>query len=143
MDDFFGFRRMLTPPLIELAFILGALACVILGLVCVGMGIGMAATYDPFGFSRPGREALIGGGVSLAVFGPFAVRLVCEVLIVPYRINETLTDQLKVLEEIRAHLADARSGVPAVYPEPPPPDFPAGPPQLPGRWYVPPPSRPI
>jgi hypothetical protein len=72
-DDFLSFRRMLTPWLIEAAFFIGVVVCLVCGI------------YDFF-------NKLPWKGAALFFLGPVAVRVICESLIVFFRINETLTD---------------------------------------------------
>lgn len=74
MNDFFAFRRMLAPWLIRVGFIIGS-------LVIIGVGI-----YDIF--SVPA----IGMGICIILFGPLALRLLLEMFIVFFTMNETLTD---------------------------------------------------
>jgi hypothetical protein len=76
MGDFLTFRRMITPLLIQIVFWLGILAIIGAGLVAI-LG------DDP-------RIAL--GGVLLLLFGPIVLRVYCELLILTFRMNETLTD---------------------------------------------------
>ena len=59
---------------------------------------------------RDDRFSLFFGGIGIGVFGPLLVRLYCELMIVIFRINETLTDlrSLAVWAAERAHAgADA------------------------------------
>jgi hypothetical protein len=80
MSDFWSFRRMVTPMVIEILFYLGCFATLITGVVLIAEG---AKHHDS-------RELLSGVGVLL--FGPLVVRIYAEILIVVFRINETLTD---------------------------------------------------
>ena len=73
MEDFLKFKKMITPIIIQLIFYIGAGACVIFGLIGY-------SNYD-------GAPALL-----LVFGGPLAVRLFCELLIVVFTINDTLTD---------------------------------------------------
>ncbi len=75
MDDFISFRRMLTPTVIQLLFWLGVAACVIGGFVMLARGAVLM-------------------GIIYIILGPIAVRVYCELLIVIFRINDTLTDIL-------------------------------------------------
>jgi hypothetical protein len=78
--DFLMFRRMAAPYLIMIVFWFGMAATLLGGLAAIGIGI-----------SRSDGASIVGGVVVLAL-GPLAVRLWCEVVIVVFRINETLTD---------------------------------------------------
>lgn len=85
--DLLLFRRMIAPYLIIVMFwigmavvLFGSLAAIVFGLISGTAGLPMAL-----------------GGLVLMFVGPISVRLSCEILIVVFRINETLTD-------IRNHL---------------------------------------
>lgn len=73
MKDFLTFRRMLTPWLVNILFWLGTLA--MLG----------TAIMDIF-------KGQYWKGIEIIILGPILVRIVCEILIVFFRMNETLTD---------------------------------------------------
>ena len=90
MGDFWAFRKMVTPVIIQILFWVGVIICVIVGLILIGTGI-----------KQPGNQSLL-PGVLLVIFGPLAVRLYCEILIVFFRINETLTEIKHLLEGRRA-----------------------------------------
>jgi hypothetical protein len=90
--DFLLFRRMIAPWVIQLIFWLGVVGCVGYGLVLIVGGlIGAAYSRDAGGGLLLLMFALF-GGVVVMVMGPIMVRLYCELLIVIFRINETLTD---------------------------------------------------
>lgn len=72
MQDFLSFRRMLTPVIIQIVFWLGVAGCVLSGLFTMGTS-----------FWR---------GLVIIVLGPIMVRIWCELVMVVFRINETLTD---------------------------------------------------
>ena len=74
--DFFSFRTMITPIIIQVIFWLGVVGCVIMGL---GSLVGGRALY----------------GLVLLVVGPIIVRIECELLILLFRIHDAL-------QEIRA-----------------------------------------
>lgn len=76
MKDFLTFRRMIAPVFVQFLFWLGILGC-------VGAGIFFLATAE-------GEQKLIGAALLFA--GPIVWRLYCEVLILGFRINNTLTD---------------------------------------------------
>jgi len=86
MSDFLAFRTMVTPVIIQILFWVGVIVCIISGLVMIGMGV-----------KTPG-EHLILKGVLLALLGPLGVRVYCEILIIFFRINETLTEIKHTLE---------------------------------------------
>jgi hypothetical protein len=82
MKDFLAFRTMLTPIIIQILFWIGSLICVIVGAMMVIYG----ARY----FGAENHLEL--KGVLLILLGPLGVRIYCEILIVFFRINETLTE---------------------------------------------------
>ena len=86
MSDFWAFRKMVTPVIIQILFWAGVIICIIVGIILIGMG----SKY-------PGNQWVL-EGVLLIILGPLAVRLYCEILIVFFRINETLTEIKHVLE---------------------------------------------
>lgn len=87
--DFFAFRKMITPLIIEILFWIGTIACIVMGLVSIVGGASMSY----------GGGAMIFVGLSWIVLGPIAVRIYCELLIVIFSINGTLTDVKNLLKE--------------------------------------------
>ena len=88
MKDFLAFRTMLTPIIIQVVFWVGAAICVIAGLIYILSGVG-----------QYGGGPNVVKGVILLFLGPIAVRIYCEILIIFFRINETLTEIQHTLEE--------------------------------------------
>jgi hypothetical protein len=74
MGDFLAFRRMVTPLIIQILFWVGILACIIFGLLILVK-------------SRGGIVAIIDGAV-LVLLGPIVVRVICEMIITLFRIEE-------------------------------------------------------
>lgn len=74
MTDFLLFRRMLTPVLIVAVFWIGTGLCIITGIV------------DFF------TEQGVLKGLQVLIIGPILLRIICELCILFFRINETLTD---------------------------------------------------
>jgi hypothetical protein len=70
--DFLTFRRMITPVVIQVIFWLGL----------VGVLVGSVVMMT--------EEVLLGLG--MLVGGPIVLRIYCELLILFFRVNETLTD---------------------------------------------------
>ena len=85
LRDFLVFRRMVTPILIQIAFWLGVIACVVVGFLMLNR----AAELEEY---RKSAEMLRLQGIGLIVLGPFAVRIYCEFMILLFRMSETLTD---------------------------------------------------
>ncbi len=90
MSDFWSFRKMVTPVIIEILFWVGVIICIVAGLIMIGLGV------------KANLAQSVLSGVLLVIFGPLAVRVYCEILIVFFRINETLTEIKHVLEGQRA-----------------------------------------
>jgi len=82
MGDFIKFRKMITPAIIQVLFWAGAAVTVLAGLVT------MATSFGRYG----GGAATFFGGFLMMILGPVAVRIYCELLILLFRMNETLTD---------------------------------------------------
>ena len=99
MRDFLAFRTMITPVVIQILFWVGVALCIIFGIgyILVGSRYGAAGPFY---------------GLMLIIFGPLVVRIYCEILIIFFRINETLT-------EIK-HDLDGRRVAPPVVVTPPP-----------------------
>ncbi len=87
MSDFWSFRKMVTPVIIEILFWVGVIFCIVAGLILIAAGIKGDLPQSVF------------SGVLLIMFGPLAVRVYCEILIVFFRINETLTEIKHLLED--------------------------------------------
>ena len=83
MEDFLKFRKMITPIIIQVLFWIGAVVCVLMGIAEIITGI--VGHLD-----GGGRVVLM--GVLTLVLGPLLVRVYCEILIVLFSINDTLTD---------------------------------------------------
>ena len=100
MQEFLSFRRMITPVIIQILFWVGVVLCVLGGLISIIQGA--SAHYG-------GGGAVLGGLLTM-LLGPVLVRVYCEILIIFFRINETLSD-------IRNNTSKAQSATP---PSPPP-----------------------
>jgi len=74
MGDFLAFRRMVTPLIIQVVFWAGIAACVIFGLLILVK-------------SRGSIVAII-DGLLLVLLGPIFVRVLCEMIITLFRIEE-------------------------------------------------------
>jgi hypothetical protein len=81
-DDFIKFRKMITPAIIQVLFWVGAIVSVLAGLVT------MATSFGRYG----GGAVTFLGGLFMIVLGPVVVRIYCELLILFFRMNETLTE---------------------------------------------------
>ena len=90
MSDFWAFRTMVTPVIIQILFWIGASLCLIIGALMVIYG----ATN-----LQGGQGHYLWKGLLLFVLGPLGVRVYCEILIVFFRINETLTEIEHVMRQ--------------------------------------------
>ena len=79
-SDFLSFRKMVTPIIIQILFWLGVIIAIIFGIVSIVYGV-----------VRSDVPTLLYGLLGL-ILGPLVVRIYCEILILFFRINETLTE---------------------------------------------------
>ncbi len=95
--DFLAFRRMVTPIIIQVIFWIGVVGVILSGIVLffsmLVRGIGQGEVMPVVG-------ALIGVPL-MTIVGLLLVRLYTELLIVIFRINDTLTDIKNLLEARR------------------------------------------
>jgi NADH:ubiquinone oxidoreductase subunit 6 (subunit J) len=89
MRDFWAFRTMVTPVIIQVLFWIGAILCIIIGAIMMIYG----ATHY-----RLGQDHYLWKGFLLLLLGPLGVRVYCEILIIFFRINETLTEIKHLVE---------------------------------------------
>ncbi len=76
MWDFLTFRRMLTPILIQILFWIAVAVSIYVGIIDI--------------LSHQNGSLI--KGLQLIIFGPIFARISCEILILFFRINETLTE---------------------------------------------------
>lgn len=81
MEEFVSFRKFITPSIITIIFWIGVVLSVIGGLVMIVMGVSGSA---------PGMSVLI--GLLYIVLGPLVVRIYCELIILGFKIYDTLTE---------------------------------------------------
>jgi hypothetical protein len=79
-SDFLSFRKMITPIIIQILFWLGVIIAIIFGIVSIVYGV-----------VRSDIPTLL-YGLLVLILGPLVVRIYCEILILFFRINETLTE---------------------------------------------------
>ncbi|HEY47242.1 MAG: hypothetical protein AMJ88_00365 [Anaerolineae bacterium SM23_ 63] len=82
MDDYLTFRKMITPIIIQVVFWIGAVIIALYALLQIFRG----AT------SNYGGGTLVLAGLVTLLLGPLFWRIFCELLIVIFRINDTLTE---------------------------------------------------
>ena len=86
MNDFLAFRKMVTPVIIQVLFWVGTILCLVAGLVTIG---GATLLSAQGGIQAP---LAVLAGLAYFTLGPLVVRIYCEILIVVFRMNETLTE---------------------------------------------------
>jgi uncharacterized protein DUF4282 len=70
MNDFLSFRKMITPIIIQVIFWLGIIACIVMAIWMM-------------------QESFF-AGLGMLIFGCLMVRVYCELLIIAFKILETL-----------------------------------------------------
>ena len=88
MNDFFSFKRMIVPVIVSGTFIVGSLVSV----VCCWFYWMVPAING-----KDNVKIAISLGIMLAL--PVVLRIICELFVVLFSINETLTDIKELLEE--------------------------------------------
>ena len=118
--EFLTFRKFIAPVVIQIVFWLGVVGSIILGVLMIVTGGG------PYGGGR-GQAVLV--GILTIVIGPIVVRLYCEIIILWFRIYDTLN-------AIRYNTQPQSQGYPPQgYPPPQGQGYPPPPPgQNPQRW---------
>jgi hypothetical protein len=96
MNDFFAFRRMITPFILQVFFVLASAIAMFGGVLLLLLGVDHHIT----------AKAL--GGVALILLGPLFARIIAEVLIVTFRIYARLSElrDLGVWAAERAYATD-------------------------------------
>ncbi len=90
MGDFLAFRKMITPVVVQILFWLGVLGCVVTGVAILSGSSSLAA-------ASPVSPQIL--GVLVLVVGPLLIRFYCELLIVLFRIF----DSLRAIERNTTH----------------------------------------
>lgn len=92
--DFLNFRRMITPVIIKILFWVGVGSSVLAGIGVFFGGIIGGIADGEFGAAIGG---LIGGPIVI-LLGVVITRIYCELLILFFQINDTLTDIRNLLQ---------------------------------------------
>lgn len=97
--DFLNFERMFTPVIIKILFYIG-----LIGSVIGGIAFFFTTAFVGIGWKNFGQILLgfIGGalgGLLIIILGALATRIYAELLILFFRINETLTDIKTMMKE--------------------------------------------
>jgi hypothetical protein len=103
VGDFLAFRRMLLPLLIQLIFWLGVLACIGAGVYVIltdasnlTTQLASAPTFLTWAVIYV-TENKLNAGLILIIGGPIVLRLFFELILLPFRINATLTEIRRAL----------------------------------------------
>ena len=100
--DFLAFRRMLTPVIIQALFWLGVYLWTVLVLRFLAENASaIPGDYRPIYF--------VAGGLAIAG-GILVLRVLCELAILFFRMNETLTDVTSQMATIEEELGKANPG---------------------------------
>lgn len=92
MDKFLSFDKMITPMIIKILFWVGVALSVLVGLGTIISGLNS--------YYGGGVEILM--GLFMIILGPVVVRIYCELLIIFFKMQESITeikDQLSKSEE--------------------------------------------
>ncbi|MEJ0103067.1 MAG: DUF4282 domain-containing protein [Bacteroidota bacterium] len=84
-SDFFTFRKMITLQIIQIVYVVVAIVITLGGLMSMFAGGGNSYSSSML----PGGPFV---GLLIIVFGNIGWRMWCELIIVFFRINKTLTD---------------------------------------------------
>jgi len=93
MQEFFSFRKMITPTIIRFIFWIGS------GLMVIG---GLVAFFSSLGRYGDAAGAIV--GLLTILVGPVVVRIICEQVILFFRINETLSEIRSDLQDVKSRL---------------------------------------
>ncbi len=74
LSDFLTFRKFLTPLIIQILFWIGAVLSFIGGIIIIAQG----------------NIQSVFAGLGAMIFGPILWRILCEVMIINFRIHENL-----------------------------------------------------
>lgn len=80
VKDYFLFKRMLIPFLVQILFWLGIITTTVTGVLDLTHGAWIQ-------------------GILTIILGPVLVRMACEIMIVLFEINDTLTDIKEYIQE--------------------------------------------
>ncbi|MFA6807993.1 MAG: DUF4282 domain-containing protein [Eubacteriales bacterium] len=80
MNNFTNFDKMITPTIIKILFLVGSACSIILGFISLFSGI------------AGGSGSGILFGLICIILGPVFTRIYCELLIIIFKINDTLNE---------------------------------------------------
>ena len=85
---FFSFGTLITPACIQVAYVIGAAVITLAGLLMVALVLtGVAQEY-----TDTNRDALLVGGLTLLGIGNLLWRVLCEMVMLLFRIHEVLVN---------------------------------------------------
>lgn len=85
---FFSFGALITPACIQVAYVIGAAAITLASLLMVALVLtGLAPDY-----TDTNRDALLVGGLTLLGIGNLLWRVLCEMVMLLFRIHEVLLE---------------------------------------------------
>jgi hypothetical protein len=99
LKNFLSFERMITPVIIKILFYIGLAGSVIGGIIVFFSAVIAGFADGGFGSILLGLFGGLIGGVLTLILGALAARIYAELLILFFRINETLTDIKTLLQE--------------------------------------------
>ncbi|MFO7889486.1 MAG: DUF4282 domain-containing protein [bacterium] len=99
MKKFFSFERMITPIIIKILFWIGLAASAISGIAVFISILVMGFSDGSFLAISLGLFLGLLAGLIVFAFGALMTRIYAELLILAFRINETLTDIKTILQE--------------------------------------------
>lgn len=99
IKNFLSFERMITPIIIKILFWIGLIGSAIGGLVVFFSAVIAGISDGGFGSIVGGFLIGLIGGILTFALGALATRIYSELLILAFRINETLTDIKHLLEK--------------------------------------------
>jgi hypothetical protein len=97
--NFLSFERMITPIIIKILFYIGLIGSLLGGLIFFFTTAFAGISYKGFGQILGGFILGLLGGLLIIFIGVLMTRIYAELLILVFRINETLTDIKSLLQE--------------------------------------------
>ena len=93
---YFSFGKFISPTVVQAIYVLGAVAISLAGLLMIALALsGLAPEYTDIS-----RDMLLIGGPALLLIGNILWRMLCEMVIILFRIHEALAkldDKARVL----------------------------------------------
>ncbi len=95
--DFLLFRKMIAPVVIQVIFWLGFAGCILFGLIQIGIAVFALASTKETGAALVALVISFVSALATMVLGPIMLRVYCEMLILVFRMYETLVEIKKKL----------------------------------------------